>query len=90
MAEKTIGVPSMKGIGDSFKDFGIGLIAGLGFLLAYNIFGGLGVLAAPLLVGSMIKGDRGTIIATMAGFMVIALGGLAVSNRATSTNEAVM
>jgi len=74
-----IAVPTVKKVGSSFADFGIGAIGGLGFLLLYQIFGPLGVIAAPLIVGSMIKGPRGEIIATMAGFALFAIGGLAVS-----------
>ena len=76
MGDKVISVPTVKGMGNSFKDFGIGLLGGLVFLFALRLFGALGVLAAPLLAGSMIKGDRGTIIATLAGFALVAMGGL--------------
>ena len=80
----------MRGIGDSFKDFGIGAIGGLVFLLAYQLFGGLGVLAAPLLVGSMVKGNRGETIATMAGFMLLALGAFAGGGGGDSGNGDVI
>lgn len=73
MGEKMVGVPSVKGIGGAFKDFGLGAVGGLIFLIAYSLFGALGIIAAPLIAGSMIKGDRGTILSTMAGFMIIAL-----------------
>lgn len=77
MGEKgIIGVPTMGGMGSAFKDFGVGLIGGIAFLLAYQVFGGLGLIAAPLIAGSMIKGDRGKMISTMAGFMICALGAL--------------
>ena len=68
----------MRGMGSSFADFGLGALGGLIFILAYKIFGALGVLAAPLIAGSMIKGSRGSTIATMAGFMILAMGGLAM------------
>lgn len=95
MAEKEkgmVGVPTMGGIGESFKDFGIGAVAGLLFILASKLFGGLGILAAPLLVGAMVKGDRGKTIALIAGFMLIAAGGLAASqsNQNSGTNTGVM
>lgn len=79
-----ISVPTMKGVGNSFKDFGIGLLGGIVFLLATRMFGGLGVLAAPLLAGSMLKGEKGTIIATIAGFMLIAAGGIGASSSSSS------
>ena len=34
--------------------------------------GFLGLLAAPLVAGSLIKGERGTIISTVAGFLALA------------------
>lgn len=85
--EKTVGVPTMKGMGDSFKDFGLGAVGGLAFILAYQIFGVLGIIAAPLIAGSVIKGDRGQIIATMAGFMLFALAGTAGGGGGGSNNE---
>lgn len=85
---KMVGVPTMKGIGSSFKDFGLGAVGGLLFLIVYQIFGAIGVLAAPLIAGSMIKGERGQIISTMAGFLVIALGVLGASGGSSSNNGA--
>jgi hypothetical protein len=84
---KMVGVPSVKGMGSSFKDFGVGAIGGLVFLLAYKLFGGLGVIAAPLIAGAMIKGERGQIIATMAGFMLLALGVFSSSGGSSSSND---
>lgn len=70
---KDVQVPTVKGMGNAFKDFGFGCIGGLAFALAYSIFGAWGLLAAPILAGSMLKGsDRGTVIATMAGFLLFA------------------
>ncbi|OGN99178.1 MAG: hypothetical protein A2Y89_03100 [Chloroflexi bacterium RBG_13_51_18] len=86
-----VGVPTMGGIGDAFKDFGVGALGGLVFLLAYRIFGGLGMLAAPLLAGSMIKGDRGKVIATIAGFALFAFGMLGTTQASSSgASEDVM
>ena len=79
-----VAVPTMKGIGSSFKDFGVGLLGGVLFLIAYSLFGGWGILAAPLLAGSMIKGSRGETMALMAGFMLIALG--VMGGNSTSSN----
>lgn len=88
MAEKVVGVPTMGGISDSFKDFGIGAIAGLVYLIASRLFGGLAILAAPILVGAMIKGDRGKIIAVIAGFMLLAgIGTMSQASSATTTTE---
>jgi len=89
MAEKTgtIGVPSMSGIKDAFKDFGIGAIGGLAYLLTRSIFGSglIGLLAAPVLAGSVIKGVRGTALATIAGFMLFA--GLGTSTAQASSGS---
>lgn len=76
----------MKGIGESFKDFGLGVVGGLLFLIAYQLFGGLGVIAAPLLAGSMIKGERGQIISTLSGFMLVAIALFGSSASASSSN----
>lgn len=86
-----IAVPGMKGIRGAFGDFAFGAIGGLIFLIALKIFGPLGALAAPLIAGAMIKGNRGEIIATMAGFMLLAAGGLAASGGGDSgTNGEVI
>ena len=90
---KMLGVPTVKGIGSAFKDFGVGAIGGLLFLVAYKLFGALGVLAAPLIAGSMIKGERGSMISTMAGFMLLAITVLGLSSSAsnsTSSDSGVM
>ena len=89
MGEKgIIGVPSIKGMGSAFKDFGIGAVGGLVFLLAYQLFGFLGVIAAPLIAGTMIKGERGSTIALMSGFMLLALGVMGMSKSSSSSNGA--
>jgi hypothetical protein len=89
---KMLGVPTMKGIGSAFKDFGIGALGGLLFLISYKLFGALGVLAAPLIAGSMIKGERGSMISTMAGFLLLAMAvvGMQNTSSSTSTDSGVM
>jgi len=70
----------------------VGLLGGVIFLLAFRLFGILGVIAAPLIAGSMIKGERGQIMATMAGFSLVALAPLlagAASND-SGVNNGVM
>lgn len=77
MAEtKSIGVPSVKGMQGAFADYAWGAGGGLIYGLAKAILGSgfIGSLAAPVLAGSVIKGPRGTALATVAGFM--ALSGL--------------
>ncbi len=87
-----VGVPTVKGIGSSFKDFGVGALGGLIFLLAYKLFGVLGIIAAPLIAGSMIKGNRGEVISTIAGFAIFAFGLLETggTSSASSTSQEVM
>ncbi len=74
MAEtKTIGVPSVKGMQDSFTDFAVGAGGGLIYGLARAILGSgfIGALAAPVLAGSVVKGPRGTALATVAGYLAL-------------------
>jgi hypothetical protein len=88
VAEKTVAVPTVKGIGSAFKDFGIGALGGLIFLVAYSLFGGLGVIAAPLIVGAMLKGgNRGEIIATISGFLLVAIGAFGLSNSSSNSSS---
>lgn len=81
MSDKTrsIGVPSVKGMRSAFADFGIGMLGGILYGLSRGIFGGglVGSLIAPVIAGSMVKGPRGTALATVAGFFAIsgAFGG---------------
>lgn len=68
--ETTIGVPTARGMGSAFADYGIGLVGGLVYGLVQGILGKgiLGSLAAPLAAGTVVKGTRGTVLATMAGY----------------------
>ena len=92
MSEKagSIGVPSVRGMQGAFTDFAIGAGGGLIFALAQALFGSglIGALAAPVLAGSIIKGTRGTALATIAGFMLLAgnIGGGAQASQ-TSNGE---
>jgi len=69
-----VGVPSAKGVKSAFADFGYGAIGGAVYGLTTAILGSgfLGLLAAPLVAGSVVKGERGTMISTMAGFLALA------------------
>lgn len=57
-------------MGGAFGDYGIGAVGGAIFALASQFLGSglLGTLAAPLLAGSILKGTRGTVISTLAGY----------------------
>ncbi len=88
----SVGVPSMKGMKGAFTDFAVGAGGGLVFAIASAIFGSglIGALAAPILAGSVVKGTRGTALATVAGFL--ALSGLmgAPASAGQGTSEGVM
>lgn len=85
--EGTIGVPSVQGMKSAFMDFAVGAGGGLVYMLASALFGSglLGLLAAPVLAGSVIKGARGTALATIAGFMLFA--GLGASQAQASSGS---
>ncbi len=84
---KTLGVPTVKGIGHSFKKFAWGAGGGLLFLLLYRIFGALGILAAPIIVGAVFKGEEGEDIAFLSGFLMLAIGALSGGLGTTSTSS---
>lgn len=89
---ETVGVPSVKGMQHAFTDFAVGAGGGLAYALAQGIFGNglLGLLIAPVLAGSVVKGARGTALATIAGFMLFAgsmTGGTAAG--ASTTQETI-
>lgn len=70
-------MPTGSGFKDSMVDYGVGLLGGVGYALGSNLLGSglIGSLLTAGLVGSMVKGTRGTAIATMLGFQAI-VGGL--------------
>ena len=96
----SIGVPTARSMGSAFGDYGVGLAGGLIFYLVQSFLGSgfLGSLAAPIAAGSFLKGTRGTVIATMAGFQAAAslisggLGGIFGGSTSTSngTSQEVM
>lgn len=91
MSTKAIGVPSLQGMKHSFGKFGWGIVGGLIFLLAYRLFGAFGVIAAPIIAGSVMKGDNGDDLAFMSGFLLLALGAFAggTASASESTSLAV-
>lgn len=87
---QTIGVPSVKGMQSAFIDFAVGAGGGLVYAIAQAIFGSglIGALAAPVLAGSVIKGTRGTALATIAGFMLLSgISGGASAQAATTSGD---
>ena len=85
----SIAVPSVKGMQGAFADFAWGCGGGLIYGLSKAILGTglIGALAAPVLAGSIIKGPRGTALATIAGFLLLAGLGGSGQAQASSTNE---
>jgi len=83
---RSVGVPSVKGMQTAFGDFAVGALGGLAYALASGIFGSglIGALAAPVLAGSVVKGNRGTALATVAGFMLLSGIGAATQPAASS------
>lgn len=91
-ATKSIGVPSVKGMQSAFTDFAIGAGGGLIYGLAQMIFGSglIGALAAPVISGSVLKGTRGTVLATIAGFMLLSGLGSGGGTAQASSDAGVM
>ena len=73
MAEKRIGVPSLGGIKDSMIDYALGAGGGLIYAISTALTGSglIGGLVGAGIAGSIIKGTRGTAIATILGFNTI-------------------
>lgn len=86
---QSIGVPSMQGMKSAFGDFAVGALGGLLFSLSKSFLGNglLGAIAAPVLTGSIIKGPRGTALATVAGFMLFANGGFGGGSSSTASTQ---
>jgi len=81
-----IGAPSVSGLKGAAIDYGLGMGGFLLTALSAAMFGSgfWGGLAGAALAGSVIKGTRGTVIATVLGFN--ALAGFNSAPAAQSTN----
>lgn len=90
---KAIGMPSGSSIKESLIDYGLGAGGGVVYALSNALTGSglLGGLLGAALAGSIIKGTRGTVIATVLGFQTI-VGGLSQpqATAAQSTDAGVM
>jgi len=66
-------MPSVSGVKDAMIDYAVGLGGGLIYALSVGFTGSglLGGLVGAGLAGSMVKGSRGTAIATVLGFQTI-------------------
>lgn len=92
MASSSIGVPSVKGMKSAFGDFAVGGIGGLAYAIGQALLGSglLGAIVAPVLAGSIVKGARGTALATTAGFLLLSgalSGGSSSAAAAPATNS---
>ena len=92
MANK-IGLPSIGGVRDSLLDFAVGAGGGVVYALSTALTGSglLGGLLGAGIAGSVIKGTRGTAIATILGFQAI-VGSATQSTPATGngSNQEIM
>jgi hypothetical protein len=84
-AKGAVGIPSGSGIKDAAVDFGLGMGGALVVALSQSFLGSgfIGAIGGALLAGSMIKGVRGEILATMLGFTALA-GMTAASSNSSS------
>ena len=71
-----VGTPTIKGMKGSLTDFAYGAGGGLAYSLITSLTGSglIGGLIGAGVAGSVIKGDRGTMIATILGFQAIVSG----------------
>ena len=81
----------MRGLQDSMIDFAVGLGGGVVYALSASLLGSglIGGLIGAGVAGSVIKGVRGTAIATILGFQAIvgSMGGQAQAAGNGSTEE---
>ena len=91
MAQERVGMPTMNSVKDSMIDFGVGLGGGIIYALSAGLFGSglIGGLLGAGLAGSVIKGTRGTAIATILGFQTI-VGASQGQARTSSASGEVM
>jgi len=88
MASERVGMPSIGGVKDSMIDFAVGLGGGLLYSLSSSFFGSglLGGLIGAGIAGSVIKGTRGTAIATILGFQTI-VGAAQSASASTASSQ---
>lgn len=74
MATTPITVPTVNRAKGAAADYAVGAGGGILFAISRQMFGTgfLGSLAAAVAAGSIIKGQRGETLATVAGFMALA------------------
>ena len=81
----SIAVPTAGGVTRSLTNYGVGILAGVGYKMISGITGSglIGGALSAAVTGAMVKGSAGEVIATMAGFQTgqgglgsLGLGGL--------------
>ena len=89
--EKKSGMPSAGGLKTALIDYGLGVGGGLIYALGRALTGSglIGGLVGAALAGSVIKGTRGTILATNLGFMTI-VSSLGAPAQASASDSGVM
>lgn len=73
---KEIGTPTKKGVKSALMDYATGAGGGLVYSILANVLGNglIGGAAGAAIAGSVIKGTKGEILATMLGFQAIVGG----------------
>jgi len=91
MPEK-VGMPTMGGVKNSMIDYAVGLGGGLIYALstAFTGSGLIGGLIGAGLAGSVVKGTRGTAIATVLGFQTIIQSAAQPAQASGQSQTAVM
>jgi len=91
MPEK-VGMPTMGGVKSSMIDYAVGLGGGLIYALstAFTGSGLIGGLIGAGLAGSVVKGTRGTAIATVLGFQTIVQSATAQPAQASGQTQAAV
>ncbi len=82
-----VGVPTVGRMKSAFGNYAVGALGGLIYNLGRNIFGSglIGSLVAPVLAGSVVKGEAGVALATTAGFLTFSgLSGGSTAEAATA------
>ena len=85
-------MPTMTGVKDSMIDFGVGLAGGIVYALSASLLGSglLGGLVGAGIAGAVLKGVRGTAIATILGFQTIVGAGSSQSSGGGTPQREVM
>lgn len=87
-----IGVPTVSGVKGAMFDYGYGLAGGLAYSLitAFTGSGLLGGAVGAALVGAMVKGQKGEMLATILGFQTVVGTANAAASSASSAGSGVM